>query len=78
MEEALKGITIYAAYQYKVEDILGSITEGKRADFVALDKNPLEAPAESIRDIRVERVWVDGRIIWSDTFRQKGCENREI
>lgn len=78
VEEALKGITIYAAYQYKVEDILGSITEGKRADFVALDKNPLEAPAESIRDIRVERVWVDGRIIWSDTFRQKGCENREI
>ena len=76
--EALKGVTIYAAYQYKVEDILGSITEGKRADFVALDRNPLEVPAESLKDIRTERVWVDGRIVWSDTFRQKGTESREI
>lgn len=78
VEEALKGITIYAAYQYKVEDILGSITEGKRADLVALDKNPLEVPAEELKDIRVERVWVDGKIVWSDTFVQQGVQSREI
>lgn len=78
VEEALKGITIYPAFQYKVEDILGSIAEGKRADFVALDKNPLEVPMDGLRDIRVERVWVDGKIAWSDTFRQKGSNSHEI
>lgn len=78
VEEALKGITIYAAYQYKVEDILGSIAEGKRADLVALDKNPLEAEPDDLRKIQVERVWVDGEIVWSDTCRQRGIWSHEL
>lgn len=69
VEEALKGITIYPAYQYKTEDILGSITPGKRADFVALDKNPLETAVEDIPSIAVKRVWIDGEISWSDTLK---------
>ncbi len=67
VEEALKAVTIYAAFQYKVEDILGSIEEGKKADLIALDKNPLTAEKEEIPNIKVQRVWVDGKIVWSDT-----------
>lgn len=78
VEEALKGITIYAAYQYKVEDILGSITEGKKADLVALDKNPLKVKPDELREIKVERVWVDGEIAWSDTFVERGIKSREL
>lgn len=78
VEEALKGITINAAYQYKVEDILGSISEGKRADLVALDKNPLEVEPDEIKDIKVERVWVDGEIVWSNIFIERGVKSREI
>lgn len=69
VEEALKGITIYAAYQYKVEDILGSISEGKKADFIALDKNPLTVSADELLNLQVERVWIDGKIAWSDTLK---------
>lgn len=74
VEEALKGITIYAAFQYKVEDILGSIEEGKKADFVALDKNPLAVRPDELLNIRAQRVWVDGQLVWSDTVRGRNGE----
>ena len=51
--EALKGITINAAYQYFEEDTKGSITVGKVADFVVLDKNPIKMEKEKLRDITV-------------------------
>ena len=54
--EALKAITISAAYQYFEEKEKGSIQEGKKADFVILDKNPLKVPKETIRDIQIVEV----------------------
>ncbi|KAJ3098658.1 hypothetical protein HDU97_003820 [Phlyctochytrium planicorne] len=38
-QQALKGFTLSAAYAAHQEDILGSITKGKLADFVVYDKN---------------------------------------
>ena len=70
VEEALKGITIYAAFQYKVEDILGSIEPGKKADLVVLDKNPLGVSPDELLNIRTERVWIDGKIVWSGTRKR--------
>ena len=69
VKEALKAITIYAAYQYRLEDILGSIEPGKKADFVALNKNPLTTDKEHLPFIQVERTWVDGRLVWSKKRR---------
>ncbi len=66
VEEALKGITIYAAYQYKLDDILGSIEVGKRADFVVLDHNPLQVSCDNLRNIQVQRVWIEGKLVWSN------------
>ena len=69
VEEALKGVTLYAAFQYKAEDILGSIEPGKMADFIALDKNPLAVEPDELLNIQTQRVWVDGKIVWSAAGR---------
>ncbi len=51
--QALKAITINAAYQLQEENRKGSIKEGKLADFVILDQNPLTIDPEKIRNIKV-------------------------
>lgn len=51
--EALKAITINAAYQLQEENKKGSIKEGKLADFVIIDQNPLTIDPEKIRSIKV-------------------------
>lgn len=62
--EALKGITINAAYQYFEEDTKGSITVGKVADFVVLDKNPMKMEKERLRDIKVLETIKEGNTIF--------------
>lgn len=62
--DALKGITINAAYAYFEEDSKGSIKEGKRADLVILDRNPLKVDQMAIRDINVLETIKDGETIY--------------
>ncbi len=51
--DALKTITIWAAYQHNEENIKGSLEPGKLADMVILDANPLEINKENINSIKV-------------------------
>ena len=53
-------MTINAAYQYFEEDRKGSIREGKSADFVILDRDPLQVPPDEIREISVLETIKDG------------------
>lgn len=62
--DALKGITINAAYAYFEEDSKGSIKEGKRADLVILDQNPLKVDPMAIKDIQVLETFKDGESIF--------------
>lgn len=62
--DALKSITINAAYQYFEEDKKGSIESGKIADLVILDKNPLTVNPHSLRDIKVIETIKEGRSIY--------------
>ncbi len=63
--EALKGITINAAYQYFEEATKGSITVNKNADLVVLDKNPLKVDKTLIRDIKVLETIKDGKTVYT-------------
>ena len=65
MLDALKAITVNAAYQYFEERDKGTLAPGKRADFVILSQNPLEIPAESLRSIQVLQTWKDGQCIYT-------------
>ena len=51
--EALKGITEWSAYQHFEENKKGTIENGKLADLVILDKNPLKVAEKDIKDIVV-------------------------
>ena len=62
--DALKSITINAAYQYFEEDTKGTLEPGKLADFVILDKNPLKVDPLTIKDIKVVETFKEGVSIY--------------
>lgn len=70
--EALKAVTINAAHQYFEEETKGSIRIGKRADFVILDKNPLEIDKILIKDIQVVETIKDGETVYRSVSSRKG------
>jgi hypothetical protein len=61
VEEALRAVTIDAAWQTFEEDIKGTIEVGKLADFTILDQNPLKIAPEQIRNIQVQGVIIGGK-----------------
>ncbi len=62
-EEALRAVTIDAAYQHFDEGEVGSLEAGKRADMVVLSRSPLEE-TETIDRIRVLQTIVGGRSVY--------------
>ncbi|MEM6743613.1 MAG: amidohydrolase family protein [Pseudomonadota bacterium] len=49
---ALRCITLGAAYVLKMDDQVGSIQCGKRADFCILDRDPTEVDPTELRNVR--------------------------
>ncbi|MBU3559565.1 amidohydrolase [Polynucleobacter sp. Nonnen-W13] len=64
INHALKAVTIDAAYQLKMDDKIGSIQEGKYADFAIVNQNPMKTDAYKIRDIEVNETWVNGKQVF--------------
>jgi predicted amidohydrolase YtcJ len=62
--EALKAITINAAYQYGEEKSKGSIEPGKLADLVILSGNPVATAPDAIKDIKVVETFKEGKSIY--------------
>ncbi len=64
VKDALKAITINAAYQHHEEDLKGSIEPGKLADLVILDRNPLMIPPQQLKNIRVLETIKEGETVY--------------
>lgn len=64
VQTALEAVTANAAFQYFEERDKGTLSPGKRADLVILDRDPLAVPPEELRDIRVLETWKDGAAIF--------------
>lgn len=60
-EEALKGMTIWAAYSNFEEQEKGSIEVGKFADFVILEKDIMTIPEEEIPTTKATQVYIAGK-----------------
>ena len=66
VEQAIRAITIDAAWQLRMDDKVGSIEEGKLADIVVLDRNPFEIHPAEISMINVLSTMMDGRFTHRD------------
>ena len=64
VSEALKICTINGAFASFEEDLKGSITEGKLADFVMLEKDPHDTEPDNIKNIGVMRTVVGGKTVY--------------
>lgn len=62
--QALHAITQGAAYQYFEENTKGSITQGKQADLVILERNPLLSNQDTIKDIAIIETFSNGRSVY--------------
>ncbi|MEO1076100.1 MAG: amidohydrolase [Bacteroidota bacterium] len=63
-EEALRGFTLDAAYAAFMEDEVGSLEVGKRADFVLLNQDLMTVPVEDLLSTRVLATYLDGARIY--------------
>ena len=66
--EALLGMTIWGAYANFEENLKGSITPGKYADFVILDRDIMEIETDRIPSARVVATILNGEIVYSTRF----------
>ncbi len=60
IDDALKAMTIYSAWQTFRDKELGSIEVGKFADFVVLEENPKKVDVNHIKDIKIMGTWLNG------------------
>ena len=61
LHQALRAITIDAAYILGLENEVGSIRCGKKADFTVLEQDPYEVPIENLKDIPIWGTVFEGK-----------------
>ena len=66
-EEALKSMTIWPAYASFTEDLVGSLSPGKLADFVILDRDIMRVPDSEITGTAVVATYMSGKAIYRRT-----------
>ena len=60
VEDALRAITLGAAFTLHLDHLVGSIEPGKYADFAVLDDDPTAVPVEALKDVPVWGTVIDG------------------
>ncbi|MGI4974285.1 MAG: amidohydrolase [Janthinobacterium lividum] len=64
-EQALRGMTTWAAHAAFEDRRKGQIKTGMLADFVVLKTNLLTAPKEQLHDLQVQQTWIGGKQVFS-------------
>ena len=76
-EGALRAVTLNAAFSLQMENDVGSIVRGKRANFTILSENPVTCDAAKIKDLKVMGTIHEGRVFPVSTPKQERAE-REL
>jgi len=67
LHTALRAHTVDAAWQVRAEDVVGSLTPGKYADFAVLDRDIEETAVEEIVETTVIATFLEGAVIHDRT-----------
>ena len=67
-EQAVRFYTINNAHLLFLEDRIGSLDEGKQADFVVIDRDLLTCPEDEIRQARAVATYLDGKRVFDMLF----------
>ena len=62
VEDALRGVTIEAAYSWRKENELGSVAPGKIANFTVLEEDPLAVEPAKLKDVPIWGTVFEGRL----------------
>lgn len=62
VDEALRTITLGAAWTLKLDSEIGSIETGKRADFAVLEDDPTQVGGDKLKDVRIWGTVHGGRV----------------
>jgi predicted amidohydrolase YtcJ len=65
LAKALAGFTRDAAYAGFAEDRIGSLEPGKWADFILIDRDPMNANAHELAGTKVLETWIAGEKVWA-------------
>jgi predicted amidohydrolase YtcJ len=63
LPQALAAYTLAGARQLAIADEVGTLEVGKRADLVVLGADPFKVPAQAIKDVTVQAVFHDGKMV---------------
>ncbi len=75
LEQAIKGVTLYPAWQIRMEHKIGSVEVGKYADLVILEKNLFDVAADEIADVKVIATLMDGNYTYQANDDKTGGIN---
>jgi len=64
IDSLIRGFTIDAAYQLHMEDEIGSLEIGKKADLVVLDRNLFETDPYEIHKVEALMTLMDGKVVF--------------
>ncbi len=66
LEDAMRAFTMGSAYVQHHDDTTGSLTPGKLADLIVLDRNVFDRAAGPIGDAQVVATWIEGEAVFED------------
>jgi len=64
LEDLIRSFTYNGAYANFLEDEIGSLEIGKKADLIVLDQNLFEIPAGKIAEVEVLLTMVEGDVVY--------------
>jgi predicted amidohydrolase YtcJ len=74
---ALRSYTAWAAPMLFLEDQIGTLEPGKRADIAIWDRNPYTIAPEALKDLHCEMTLLDGKIVYQDSHSPIAIEGTQ-